>query len=150
MEPYVYFFQLTAQQPKSGFWLGTEVLCWPIHRVPYKMFPFLSLTVIQTHNTTFTLNISPQQYLRPVGGGTENEDCYKFAIASSDSGMSYFSLNISPQQYLRPVGGGTENEDCYKFAIASSDSGMSYKSGPFLSQYLTSAIPAARRGWYRE
>ena len=40
----------------------------------------------------FSLNISPQQYLWPVGGGTENEDCYKFAIASSDSGMSYKSV----------------------------------------------------------
>lgn len=70
------------------FWSGEEVLCWDPGTVPYNSFPTVSIVLPVNKTAAFKLVISSQQYLRPVGKSNETvgQDCYKFAISSSDSG----------------------------------------------------------------
>ncbi|KAL3885749.1 hypothetical protein ACJMK2_025791 [Sinanodonta woodiana] len=75
--------------PNATFWTGDEVLCWRRNKVPYNDFPVITLVLPTTNDSMFSLNLSPQQYLRPVGDDndtTKGEDCFKFAITSSESG----------------------------------------------------------------
>lgn len=72
----------------NGFWTGLEFNCWDPGSVPYDKLPTISLVLPVNSTTAFKLVVSAQQYMRPVGksNDTEQQDCYKLAIASSDSG----------------------------------------------------------------
>ena len=80
---------LQGAPPPAGFWTGDKVLCWARALVPWADFPMVSLTLAGSHNTSIRLTISPQQYLRAVREAEEaqeGQDCFKFAIAESDTG----------------------------------------------------------------
>ncbi|KAL5019692.1 hypothetical protein ScPMuIL_002584 [Solemya velum] len=73
----------------NSFWASVDVLCWLEGNIPFDIFPVISLTVAMDKNSSFQLNISPQQYLRAVGEENDigpDQDCFKFAITPSDSG----------------------------------------------------------------
>ncbi|KAK3581004.1 hypothetical protein CHS0354_013898 [Potamilus streckersoni] len=75
--------------PFTSFWTGDEILCWGRNKVPYNNFPVITLALPATTDSMFSLNLSPQQYLRPVNDDNDTskeEDCFKFAITSSESG----------------------------------------------------------------
>lgn len=81
--------KLTNKSVPEGFWTGEEILCWGLELMPWEAFPIIILTLAESYNSTFSLHISPQQYLRAVGStqvGVVNDDCFKFAIAPSDTG----------------------------------------------------------------
>ena len=80
---------MTQQQPPPGFWSGVEVLCWRENTIPWEVFPQLTISLAESHNTTFDIHISPKQYLRAVGDEydpTTTDDCFKFAVAESNTG----------------------------------------------------------------
>lgn len=80
--------QLDEPIPKE-FWEGGTFMCWAGDSVPLKNFPELRLSLAHSPNSTFTLVITPKQYLRPVTDvekELENHTCYKFAVNPSDTG----------------------------------------------------------------
>ncbi|XP_078671843.1 beta-secretase 1-like [Branchiostoma floridae x Branchiostoma belcheri] len=70
------------------FWTGEDLMCWKIGSTPWEHFPPMGIYLQGTSNSEeFKLLISPQQYMRAVSDGLgRTEDCYKFAITSSDTG----------------------------------------------------------------
>lgn len=71
------------------FWSGNAVMCWLTDSGPMNLFPRLQISIAHSPNTTFTLQIPPQQYLRYVGDILTpmwSRSCYRFAIDPSDSG----------------------------------------------------------------
>ena len=86
-------FVCTDAEPTP--WTGEE-LC----PVPWEAFPIITLTLAEMQNSTFDIEISPTQYLRAVGYGyaPTEEDCYKFAVASSKTFIVLSGWSIrSPQ-----------------------------------------------------
>lgn len=82
---------LTMSDPKPGdnFWQGIDHVCWAEGMIPYDDFPAVTLTFPRSKNSSFSLILSPQQYIRPIGednDDTTDVDCFKFAVASSTSG----------------------------------------------------------------
>ncbi|CAH1797694.1 unnamed protein product [Owenia fusiformis] len=76
--------------PPDEFWSGSSVLCWSTGVTPWDEFPSISIHLAKTNNSTFSLVLSPQQYLRAVGeeyDPSAQEDCFKFAVAPSITGM---------------------------------------------------------------
>jgi len=74
--------------PPDDFWDGSSLLCWEKGHTPWSLWPYLVLTLAESHNSTFKLAVSPQQYLRAVVDiFNNNKDCFKFAVAPSDTGM---------------------------------------------------------------
>lgn len=78
------------QRPPDIFWKGEDMLCWENSDVPFRSFPPITIALVTGNNSVFHLVISPHQYLRAVGDASNsmlnNGDCFKFAIAGSDSG----------------------------------------------------------------
>nr|AHF49001.1 BACE1 [Branchiostoma floridae] len=72
----------------AEFWTGEDLMCWKIGSTPWEHFPPMGIYLQGTSNSeAFRLSISPQQYMRAVSDGLgRTEDCYKFAITSSDTG----------------------------------------------------------------
>lgn len=69
----------------ESFWTGKDILCWSSPElVPWKGFPHITLVLASSDNTSFSLQISPLQYLRAVSGYTR--ECYKFSVDYSDTG----------------------------------------------------------------
>ncbi|CAE1248583.1 BACE1 [Acanthosepion pharaonis] len=77
------------QRPPNMFWKGEDMLCRKNSDVPFNSFPTITIAMATGNNSEFHLVIPPHQYLRAVGDAstsTNNGDCFKFAIAGSDSG----------------------------------------------------------------
>ncbi|KAL4218310.1 Beta-site APP-cleaving enzyme [Mactra antiquata] len=75
--------------PTDKFWNGEDDLCWRTGQVPYYYFPTVSFSLPSGDGKKFTLNVAPQQYLRPVGEENDDsllDDCFKMGISSSDTG----------------------------------------------------------------
>ncbi|GAB6018642.1 Beta-site APP-cleaving enzyme [Chamberlinius hualienensis] len=78
-----------ADPVPDEFWSGNAVMCWLSGNGPINLFPHLQISIAHSPNTTFTLEIPPQQYLRYVGDILNplwTRSCYRFAIDPSDSG----------------------------------------------------------------
>ncbi|XP_064650764.1 beta-secretase 1-like isoform X2 [Lineus longissimus] len=75
--------------PPDKFWSGMDILCWAQDRTPFDAFPMITMSLLMNKNTTFNINISPQQYLRAIGNSydtSEYQDCFKFAVTASTTG----------------------------------------------------------------
>ncbi|XP_038058269.1 beta-secretase 1-like isoform X1 [Patiria miniata] len=72
----------------TDFWSGADMICKEgTVEEPWVKFPTLSIILNGTEpGTGFRLRISPKQYLRHVETSNKKETCYKFGVASSDSG----------------------------------------------------------------
>ncbi|XP_066999595.2 beta-secretase isoform X2 [Anabrus simplex] len=72
----------------SEFWYQSKVLCGEVYS-NMDNFPNLKLSVIQSESSYFIAELSPHSYIRKVYDTSENpghENCYKFAVESSDTG----------------------------------------------------------------
>ncbi|KAK3106956.1 hypothetical protein FSP39_003917 [Pinctada imbricata] len=75
--------------PPESFWKGEKNLCWAENTIPYDAFPSIYISFTETESSAFSLVISPQQYIRPIGEENDespDEDCFKIGIASSTTG----------------------------------------------------------------
>ncbi|XP_064604914.1 beta-secretase 1-like [Liolophura sinensis] len=74
--------------PSSEFWNGDDSMCWSKDESANSNFPSISLSLSHTYNSVFKLVLFPHHYLRPVDLSdiAQGEECFKFAISSSDSG----------------------------------------------------------------
>lgn len=87
--PMITVFGVVNQRPPNMFWKGEDMLCRKNSDVPFNSFPTITIAMATGNNSEFHLVIPPHQYLRAVGDAstsTNNGDCFKFAIAGSDSG----------------------------------------------------------------
>lgn len=98
--PYTAMFQRRSSEAIPDlFWSGEDLLCWPERDTPWDAFPPLMVSMATDPNSTVTLTVAPQQYLRVVTPeevaslGLVGDNCYKFAVSVSDTGM-YYCVNI--------------------------------------------------------
>ena len=71
------------------FWTGSFPVCQPHNSDDNSLFqslPVVSLELLYKQGRTISLNIAPEQYMRPVKSTRYDEDCYKIGISDSSHG----------------------------------------------------------------
>ena len=74
---------------------------------PWLDFPTLTIQIATDEVTTFDLVLSPQQYLLEVkdvyNALNQLSDCYKFAVAPSESGETTASYTLSVKLHPKAI-----------------------------------------------
>ncbi|BFZ00285.1 hypothetical protein BsWGS_03323 [Bradybaena similaris] len=73
------------------FYEGNDIACYSDMSVPFSEFPVVSFFLMESENSSFRLDITPQHYLRPVensqGEGIfPSQSCVKFGFSPSSTG----------------------------------------------------------------
>ncbi|XP_078264903.1 beta-secretase 2 [Rhinoraja longicauda] len=72
----------------DGFWLGSQLACWPQGSKPWSSFPKISVYLRGENSTqSFRITILPQLYIQPMADIGTAMECYRFGISPSSNGL---------------------------------------------------------------